>query len=251
MKTLELEDGDRMRSLISSQGVTLFEDISGNLEEHRRNFDKNIVDKEVANGKEQSKVKVVQGEKFEIHEENDFKQWERYDIMHFVVDDKKDNISKDVMPSYVAQELKLTKNQQIDYKMVSNVKSGLKTGRKLSNADSRWVEKWFEVKCKDISDSVVTDIIVKNFYKFWTNIETNQIEGESCIQILKDGSSEYQYDALLYELKGEYKFENILDKKGSLKTTKTVVSKVVPKVYAIQDSKSIVQNADKNLDIIL
>jgi hypothetical protein len=30
-----------------------------------------------------------------------------------------------------------------------------------------------------------------------------------------------------------------------------VVSKVVPKKYAIQDSKSIVRNADKNLDIIL
>lgn len=135
--------------------------------------------------------------------------------------------------------------------MIQSVKSGLKTGRKLSNADSRWVEKWFEVKCKDVSDPIVTDIIVKNYSKFWTNIDTKQIEGESCIQILKDGSAEYKYDALLLELKGEYKFENILDKQGSLKTTKTVVSKVIPRKYAIQDSKQIVKNADKNLDIIL
>jgi hypothetical protein len=58
--------------------------------------------------------------------------------------------------------------------MISSVKSGLKTGRKLSNADSRWVEKWFEVKCKDVSDTKeVSEIIVKIFSKFWTNINTN------------------------------------------------------------------------------
>ena len=43
--------------------------------------------------------------------------------------------------------------QPLEYKLISCVKSGQKCGRKLSNADSRWVEKWFEVKCKDVSKS--------------------------------------------------------------------------------------------------
>jgi hypothetical protein len=93
--------------------------------------------------------------------------------MHLVGDDKSENLSLDVMPSYVVKELKKSKDQPLQYSMVSSIKSGLKTGRKLSNADSRWVEKWFEVKCKDVQDSVVTDIIVKKFSKFWTNIDTN------------------------------------------------------------------------------
>lgn len=89
--------------------------------------------------------------------------------------------------------------------MISTIKAGQKCGRKLSDSDSKWVEKWFEIKCKDVSgpssNNVVTDIIVKLYSKFWVNIEQNQIEGESLIQVLADGSSGYHHDGLLYELK--------------------------------------------------
>lgn len=59
----------------------------------------------------------------------------------------------DLVPQYVAKELQLGPEQPLEYKLISCVKSGQKCGRKLSNADSRWVEKWFEVKCKDVSKS--------------------------------------------------------------------------------------------------
>ena len=45
--------------------------------------------------------------------------------------------------------------------------------------------------------------------------------------------------------------ENVLDKYGSLKTKVTVVSKLVPKIHAVQDSKTIAKNVDRDLDIIL
>lgn len=62
----------------------------------------------------------------------------------------------------------------------SSVKCGMKLGSKLSDLDSKWVEKWYEVRCKDVnSDHVVHDIIVKFYSKFWTNVESNTIVGDS------------------------------------------------------------------------
>lgn len=85
-------------------------------------------------------------------------------------------ISSKIYPDYVAKELEKGPQQPIDFRMVSSVKSGLKCGRKLSDADSRWVEKWFEIKCKDVAkggrnEEIVTDIIVKSYSKLWTNIK--------------------------------------------------------------------------------
>ena len=125
--------------------------------------------------------------------------------------------------------------------MISQVKSGQKCGRKLSDSDSRWVEKWYEVKCKDLSgavtNNVVSDIIVKFYTKFWINIQNNEIEGESLIQVLVDGSSGYHHDGLIYELKDCFSLENILKKTGSLRTRKEFIKKTVPIVHKIQDSK--------------
>ena len=36
-----------------------------------------------------------------------------------------------------------------------------------------------------------------------------------------------------------------------MKTKVTVVSKLVPKIHAVQDSKTIAKNVDRDLDIIL
>jgi hypothetical protein len=59
MKNIELDDGDRMRALVATQGIMLFEDISNNLDANKKNFDKTIENKEVPNGKQKSMVKVV------------------------------------------------------------------------------------------------------------------------------------------------------------------------------------------------
>jgi len=97
-------------------------------------------------------AKVVHGEKFELDEGNDFKHWERYDTVYHKGDNKTDKLSMAVVPEYVSKELQ-DLDQPLQYNLISCVKSGLKSGRKLSNTDSRWVEKWFEVKCKDISEN--------------------------------------------------------------------------------------------------
>mmetsp|Transcript_19352 Transcript_19352/g.29664 ORF Transcript_19352/g.29664 Transcript_19352/m.29664 type:complete len:144 (-) Transcript_19352:1911-2342(-) len=143
---------------------------------------------------------------------------------------------------------------------MTSVKSGLKIGRKLSDADSKWVEKWFEVKLSDshiahstailpprkaadpqaagpsklpgvsgkASDSSGSgslqiaggphDLIIKSQCKFWTKTDTNEIEGESCLQILSNGSTSSDGTAALeFEIRESYKVENILNKEGSLK----------------------------------
>ena len=161
------------------------------------------------------------------------------------------------MPEYLIKETVKTRDQPIAFNLIKSMKSGLKAGRKLSNTDSRWVEKWYEIKCKDVQstnragEQIVTDIIVKHFAKFWTNTEANKIEGESCLQILKDGAKEYKHDALLFELWGNYKMENILDKHGSLKSRQKVVKKTVPVQYKVEDPKAITKRADKHLGSIL
>lgn len=225
MKNFSLTDKERIMSMTHQQGILMFVELAEFLEIHNGNFDKTITNKEVQNGsKDFGNVKVIQGEKFEINEFDDFKQWERYDIVHRVGDDKQSNIDESVMPEYIVKEIRKTRDQPIVFNLIKSMKSGQKAGRKLSNTDSKWVEKWYEIKCKDIQstnkegDQIVTDIIVKQFSKFWTNTEHNFIEGESCLQILKDGSKEYKHDALLFELWGNYKMENILDKTGSLRT---------------------------------
>ena len=72
----------------------MFAELAENLEAHNSNFDRTITDKEVQNGdKDFGNVKVIHGEKFEINDYDDFKQWERYDIVHHTGDGKKANIS--------------------------------------------------------------------------------------------------------------------------------------------------------------
>jgi len=108
----------------------------------------------------------------------------------------------------------------------------MKLGQKMSDEDSKWVEKWYEVRCQDTrtrnlkvapstaqasGKKIVTDIIVKYYTKFWTNVVDDTIEGESCLQILHDGSKSFAHDALILELKDNIEMQNILNKTGSLK----------------------------------
>lgn len=72
----------------------------------------------------------------------------------------------------------------------------MKLGQKMSDEDSKWVEKWYEVRCQDTrtrnlkvapstvqgtGKKIVSDMIVKYYTKFWTNVEEDTIEGESCL----------------------------------------------------------------------
>jgi len=58
-----------------------------------------------------------------------------------------------------------------------SIKSGCKSGKKLSDPDQKWVEKWFEIEAKDLDlvKNIANKIIVKYYTKFWTNVDENII----------------------------------------------------------------------------
>ena len=88
-------------------------------------------------------------------------------------------------------------------------------GRKVSNHDDKWGEKWYEIRCKeatkDPGPQKFTPVIIKFYSKFWT--KSDVIEGECCHQVLLDGSQSFKHDALVYELKDFYVFDNITVRK--------------------------------------
>jgi protein gp37 len=47
------------------------------------------------------------------------------------------------------KDLVLGQFQEINFQNITHLKFGQKAGRKLSDADSRWVEKWMEVRFVD------------------------------------------------------------------------------------------------------
>jgi hypothetical protein len=51
------------------------------------------------------------------------------------------------LPLYIAKEIAKSEGQPLDFNKIESVKSGMKSGEKISDSDSRWVEKWFEIKC--------------------------------------------------------------------------------------------------------
>ena len=73
MKKFPINNSELSQQYISAKGLGLFEELGKNLEKHNQYFDKN--DK-----KESEDVKFIHGEKFNINEDHDFKEWERYDI---------------------------------------------------------------------------------------------------------------------------------------------------------------------------
>ena len=73
MKKFPINNSELSQQYISAKGLGLFEELGENLEKHNQYFDKN--DK-----KESEDVKFIHGEKFNINEDHDFKEWERYDI---------------------------------------------------------------------------------------------------------------------------------------------------------------------------
>lgn len=250
MKKFPINNSELCQQYIQAKGLMLFEDLAEKLEKYSQNLDQN--DKSEKDG-----VKFIHGEKFSINEDHDFKEWEKYDIVHLKSDKKeKGTIDIKTVPSYIRNDLTVGPQQSIEFNMISEVKCGQKAGRKLSDSDSRWVEKWYEIKCKDLSGSVsnnvVSDIIVKFYTKFWVNIQNNEIEGESLTQVLVDGSSGFHHDGLIYELKDCLSMENVLKKTGSLRIRKQVITKTVPIVHKIQDSKKeMVESMQKDIETII
>lgn len=79
MKKFPINNTDLCRAYIKQKGICLFEDLAPFLEKYTKHFDKN--DKTNAKQEEGDEVRCIQGEKFNINEDHDFKEWERYDIL--------------------------------------------------------------------------------------------------------------------------------------------------------------------------
>jgi len=96
----------------------MFEELGPNLEKYNKHFDKN--DKN-----DSEDVKHTQGEKFNINEDHDFKEWERYDVIHCKKDKKgQGTIDSKAFPNYIKNDLTMGSQQQIEFNMISQIKSG-------------------------------------------------------------------------------------------------------------------------------
>ena len=100
MKKFPINNSELSQQYISAKGLGLFEELGENLEKYTQYFDKN--DKNQTDD-----VKSIQGEKFNINEDHDFKEWERYDILTYKYDkkDKKGSIDTKLLPEYIQKDL--------------------------------------------------------------------------------------------------------------------------------------------------
>lgn len=67
----------------------------------------------------------------------------------------------------------------------------------------------FEVESNLTEKKGVKNVIVKHQSKFWTNQASRLLEGESCLQLLNDGSKHFSHDGLLFEMKEFFSCDDI------------------------------------------
>ena len=171
-------------------------------------------------------VRVHQKDRMHFHEEHDFKEWEEFHTLH-----AKDGAAFDVrkpMPAYLKDYLE-TNGELLSFltqtgRDPTKFSCGRKVGQRLSDAQLIWSEHWFEASLSDFAvygsadadaskasdgTKTVKHVIVKHQSKFWTNAASRLLEGESCLQLLSDGSKSYSHDGLLYELKEFFTCDDI------------------------------------------
>jgi hypothetical protein len=141
-----------------------------------------------------------------------------------------DTISQLHIPKYIIDDISTENNPELNIRDITSFKSGIKIGSKLRNSNHKWVEKWFDMSCKDVkmeSSKAVNvmdnnaikpkdqDIIIRYYSKIWVNPEENIIEGESCYSVFVDGSKQGVDEGLAFTLTEKFKCDNVL--KGNLK----------------------------------
>lgn len=220
-KEANLDDVGLMRDYMMQKGVPLLDCVAEQLDKMHKPFDNQhssiIHDVDNSGGSHgyQLEASHLKGEKFNEHHDNDFQEWEQYDIVHVKDPRNTSTIALQHVPQYIQQDVQMgVSYQRIQYNYISEIKSGIKLGRKFSDQDERWGEKWFEIRCKEanVNDQQIVNVIIKFYSKFWTKSEI--IEGECCHQVLLDGSQQYKHDGLIYELKDFYNFDNISVRKN-------------------------------------
>lgn len=162
-------------------------------------------------------------EKFNIFEEQDFKEWETYHIFERVRPEAE--LDQNLLPQHIKTMISVREGQSVPIHRILNIKGGSKYGKKISNPDIKWTEEWYE--CGILDDTLGDNptqvkLRIKFFSKLWTNVEACTIEGESCFQVLD------RHQVLQYEMKDNLKTDNILNKEGSLKYKTIQVKKLAP-----------------------
>ena len=77
--------------------------------------------------------------------DHDFQQWEKYDLLNYI--ESKQNPNGFINPQHAPDYMK---NLITQFEHITNIKSGLKIGKKLSNGDDKWLERWYEIQFADI-----------------------------------------------------------------------------------------------------
>lgn len=70
-----MDEQKKVQHYLQKQGILMFNEQAIKCKDHEAPFDHQN-EKRV-----QSNVEIVNGEKFEVHDDNDYQQWERYDIL--------------------------------------------------------------------------------------------------------------------------------------------------------------------------
>ena len=232
LSQMKIDNQVATKEYLTNKGLYLFESLQDKLNTSNKNYEKDMGKLTV--GESPNEIQVQGVEKFQINEEHDFKEWERYDIMMFK--SKSNSVIPIIQyPTYIRED--------ILHSCATNIvelKSGYKSGKKLSDPDVKWVEKWFEVKSNDagVKKDTSSQILVKSQSKFWTNIEDNTIEGSSCLQVLN------KHHGLLMEMKNNYKVSNFLNREGSLRKRTIKVKKNATRQFDIIADQSISNNRE-------
>lgn len=136
-----------------------------------------------------------------------------------------DIISQLHIPKYIIDDVSTENNPELNIQQITSFKSGIKIGSKLRNSNQKWIEKWFDIRCRDVKiqssksvnvmdNNVIKpmdqDIIVRFYSKIWVNPELNILEGESCYSIFVDGTKMQVEEGLAFTLTEKFKSDNIL-----------------------------------------
>lgn len=164
MKKFQLHDTKNVRAHFLDKGMRLFYELNDNLKAYKQGFEKERV---LSDEYKQNPIMHKNGEKFEFSsvDQFDFRQWEQYDIIQFDTtgnyeksvggynksqNNEVNEISFEHIPEYIVDDVSTDKNPDLNIKNIQCFKSGIKIGSKITNQHHRWVEKWFEIHCRDL-----------------------------------------------------------------------------------------------------
>lgn len=168
MKSFKIDSAQSVRNVLIKKGVRLFYDLNDNLNAYRQGF---ADEKTMASSVPWLKHK--NGEKFEISppDQYNYRQWEQYDTLDFqpmphinLPASQPDCIELAQIPGYIRNDVCSKANPELNLSGIQSCKSGIKVGSQLRDNSARWIEKWFDISCRDqrVQSSKQVNVLNKN-----------------------------------------------------------------------------------------